>query len=247
MKIVTWNCQGAFAGKAERIFSGAPDIAVIQECSQRSAEMVAYEGYRAQWFGKANSKGLSVFYRENWKLRLLAESDLTWIVPFEVQGSENFTLIAVWACAIKRNRVDSYVGQIHKSLALHPNWFNSGSVVITGDFNSNAIWDKNRTANHSTMVRAFTEHGLMSAYHDAYNEEHGSESRPTFYLYRKPDKKYRYHLDYVFVPAAWRSRMTMQVGHYSDWSSVSDHCPLTVEICSLAKHSAQSPVDSPSH
>jgi exodeoxyribonuclease-3 len=233
MKIVTWNCQGAFARKAERIFSEAPDIAVIQECSKRAAEMVEYEGYRARWFGRNTSKGLGVFYRGDWKLRLLAKSDQTWIVPLEVEGSENFTLIAVWACAVQGKRLDSYVGQIHQSLAVHPEWFNSGRVVMTGDFNSNAIWDKNRSANHSSMVRALAAHGLMSAYHDTYKEEHGFESKPTFYLYRKPDKKYQYHLDYVFVPAAWRSRMIMQVGSYADWSSLSDHCPLTVEVASL--------------
>jgi exonuclease III len=233
MKIVTWNCQGAFTRKAERIFSDAPDIAVIQECSNRSAEIVAHEGYRARWFGTNANKGLGVFYRKDWQLRLLAQPEQTWIVGFRVRGSEKFTLIAIWACAVKGKRLDSYVGQIHRSLVLHPRWFKSGPVVMTGDFNSNAIWDKNRLENHSSMVSALREHGLMSAYHDTHNEKHGSESKPTFYLYRRPDKKYQYHLDYVFVPTAWRSRMTMQVGNHADWSSMSDHCPLTVEVSSL--------------
>jgi exonuclease III len=237
MKIVTWNCQGGFAKKAEHIFSDAPDIAVIQECSKRSAETVAYEGYRARWFGKNASKGLGVFYREEWKLRLLAKSDQTWIVALAVKGSENFTLIAVWACAVEGKRLESYVGQIHQSLLAHPEWFKSGRVVMTGDFNSNAIWDKNRSANHSSMVRALAAHGLMSAYHDTHKEEHGSESKPTFYLYRKPDRKYQFHLDYVFVPAAWRSRMRMQVGSHADWCSLSDHCPLMVEVSSRGEAS----------
>src|SRR5277367_3953047 len=86
MKIVTWNCQGAFARKAERIFSGAPDIAVIQECSKRSTEMVAHEGYRARWFGTNANKGLGVFYRKDWKLRLLAQPKQTWIDRC-IQGS----------------------------------------------------------------------------------------------------------------------------------------------------------------
>jgi exodeoxyribonuclease III len=233
MKIVTWNCQGAFARKAERIFSDAPDIAVIQECSKCATEAGTYEGYRARWFGKNTHKGLGVFYRKDWRLRLLAQPKQTWIAAFKVQGPEEFKLIAVWACAVKGKRLDSYVGQIHQSLALNPNWFRSGPVVMTGDFNSNAIWDKNRLKNHSSMVEVLQEHGLMSAYHDTHKEKHGGESKPTFYLYRKPGKRYQYHLDYVFVPATWRSRMTMQVGTYGDWSSLSDHCPLKVEISSL--------------
>lgn len=32
MKIITWNCQGAFRNKADAIFVHKPDILVIQEC-----------------------------------------------------------------------------------------------------------------------------------------------------------------------------------------------------------------------
>jgi exonuclease III len=238
MKIVTWNCQGGFANKAEHIFREAPDIAVIQECSKRSAESIVYEGYRGHWSGRDPNKGLGVFYREGWKLRQLTEPNETWITPFEVRGAENFTLIAVWACAVKGKRLDSYVGQIHKSLETHREWFDSGPVVMTGDFNSNAVWDRNRTDNHSTMVNVLAEHGLMSAYHDTYQEEHGAESRPTFYLYRKAEKRYQFHLDYMFVPEEWRSRMMTELGSHADWCSLSDHCPLTVEVSGLVAASS---------
>ena len=32
MKLITWNCQGAFRKKAEIILTLNPDILVIQEC-----------------------------------------------------------------------------------------------------------------------------------------------------------------------------------------------------------------------
>jgi exonuclease III len=86
MKIVTWNCQGAFARKAERIFSDAPDIAVIEECSKRATEVVAYEGYRARWFGRNANKGVGVFCRKDWKLRLLGQPEQTWDRCVESSG-----------------------------------------------------------------------------------------------------------------------------------------------------------------
>ncbi len=52
MKIVTWNCQQAFMRKAGRIFSDLPDIAVIQECSEKSAGMLGFDGYTGQWIGE---------------------------------------------------------------------------------------------------------------------------------------------------------------------------------------------------
>lgn len=71
MKIVTWNCQQAFAWKAERIFSSAPDIAVIQECSKRSTEGLAFDGYSGLWVGENLNKGIGVFCRAGWRLRAL--------------------------------------------------------------------------------------------------------------------------------------------------------------------------------
>jgi len=233
MKIVTWNCQQAFARKAARIFAGLPDIAVIQECSERSVEMFAADGYTARWIGDNPNKGMAVFCRKDWSLRAIAPSGDSlprWIVPYEVSSRASFTLIAVWACAIKGDSRASYVGQIHKALREWPEWFSRGAVVMAGDFNSNAIFDRNRPdANHSLMVEELRDkYGLISAYHALHRQRHGEEATPTFHLYRHAEKPY--HFDYVFVPATWRRRMKMEIGRHCDWASESDHCPLMVEL-----------------
>ena len=231
MKIVTWNCQQAFERKAGLIFSGSPDVAVIQECSKRSTE-TPFHGYAAQWVGSISNKGLGVFCRKDWGLRRLAEpkeSDPKWIVPFRVRGPLNFTLIAVWACAIKGSRRESYVGQIHRAIETYPKWFSEGPVVVAGDFNSNAIFDKNRREeNHSSMVDELKKSGLESAYHAYFKQEHGVEETPTFHLYRRAERPF--HFDYIFVPVEWQEGMRVEIGSHDDWASESDHCPLTVEV-----------------
>jgi len=233
MKIVTWNCQQAFAKKAARIFRDSPDIVVIQECSKESAEMWQDEGYAGQWVGENPNKGLAVFGRQGWSLRRLGESrksDPRWLIPFEVKGAVSFTLVAVWACAVKRSRRESYVGQIHKALRWRREWFKTGPIVIAGDFNSNAIFDRNRQkANHSAMADELRKkYGLVSAYHAAHKMKHGAEETPTFYLYRHIGKPY--HFDYIFVPSTWCESMTAAIGRHCDWSSDSDHCPLSVDV-----------------
>ena len=238
MKIVTWNCRLGFEGKAAHIFSNSPDIAVIQECSQKSTAMPGLDGYSGHWIGgEDQSRGMAVFWKQGWKVRPLwerQESDPKWILPYEVTGPENFMLIAVWACAVTGKRRASYVGQIHRSLQEHPEWFSSGPVVMAGDFNSNAIWDKARKPeNHSAMVAILEAHGLVSAYHAETREAHGYESSPTFYLYGHADK--HYHLDYIFVPSTWRESLRIHVGKHCDWKSLSDHCPVTIEVTFSAR------------
>ena len=233
MKIVTWNCQQAFARKAERIFSGAPDIAVIQECSKQSTEMLGFDGYSGLWAGENLNKGVGVFCKAGWSLRALGRrkrlDGVRWVVPFEVDGPVSFTLIAVWACTAKIRR-ESYVGQIHKALRDSPEWFRGAPIVMAGDFNSSAIFDRNRPVwNHSSMVGKLKRRGMVSAYHAHRGEEHGVETTPTFHLYRRAEERYRYHFDYIFLPEAWRIE-AMSVGQYCEWGSESDHFPLMVEV-----------------
>jgi exodeoxyribonuclease-3 len=231
MKIVTWNCQQAFEKKSGLIFSGSPDIAVIQECSKKSTETPGH-GYVGLWVGDIPNRGLGVFFTKRWSVMRLGEqkkSDPKWIVPFQVRGPQNFTLIAVWACAVKGSQRESYVGQIHRALNERAEWFNEGPIVMAGDFNSNAIFDKKRRQdNHSSMVDKLKNYGLESAYHAHSKQEHGVEETPTFHLYRRAEK--RFHFDYIFVPVKWQDEMSVEIGSHDDWASESDHCPLTVEV-----------------
>ena len=63
MKLLTWNCQGAFRKKYELIADLAPDLAVIQECE--ALDKLPWKQGRppssACWFGESTSKGVGVF------------------------------------------------------------------------------------------------------------------------------------------------------------------------------------------
>lgn len=229
MKLITWNCNGGFEKKAEQFFECRPDVAVVQECSEASACAEYRGGYTGLWFGSNRNKGLAVFCKEGWVARVRADPAQQWIVPVGISGNVNFTLVAVWACAVRGSRRESYVGQIHRSLSSGAEWLSDRRTVFAGDFNSNAVWDRNRNPdNHSSMVKKLARLGLVSAYHSATGETHGQESQPTFHLYRHADKPY--HLDYVFIPKRWRPRSRVRVGGFDDWSKLSDHYPVVVEL-----------------
>jgi len=44
--------------------------------------------------------------------------------------------------------------QACEAVERNPEWFNGTPVVMCGDFNSNAIWDENKTKNHCTQQTA---------------------------------------------------------------------------------------------
>ncbi len=97
-------------------------------------------------------------------------------------------------------------------------------------FVANKIWDgKRKVGNHSCIVEFLDKRGLVSAYNENSNEAQGMESCPTLHLFRHREKSY--HIDYVFIPREWMVRLrTVKVGTYEQWSKLSDHCPIVVDL-----------------
>ncbi len=219
-----------FDKKMGALLSLNPDVAVVPECSEKSAVAFRQHGYETQWFGSNPFKGLGVFCRKGWSIRALPQPRQKWIVPVEVDAPTPFTLIAVWACRSGIKGADDYIGQLYQALMSYPEWFDGRSVVLAGDLNSNKRWDPERlVGNHSEVVKILSERGLVSGYHEFTGQTQGAETRPTSYLYRHAHRPY--HIDYIFIPREWAARLkTVDVGEYEQWSKLSDHCPVTVEI-----------------
>ncbi len=219
-----------FDKKADALLSLNPDVAVVQECSEKSSIAFRRHGYDSLWFGTNPIKGLSVFSREGWSIRALPQPVHKWIIPIEVIGPIPFTLIAVWAYRVGHKHADNYIGQVYQALTTHPEWFDGLPVVLAGDFNSNKIWDPERlVGNHSAVVKMLAGRAMVSAYHEFFAEEQGVESRATIYFYRHAHRPF--HIDYVFIPSEWATRIkSVEVGSYEEWSKLSDHCPVIVDV-----------------
>lgn len=197
LRIVTWNCGMALARKAPSLLALNPDIAVIQECSKNSVDVLQSHGFSGLWFGANLNKGLAVC-SDRFTLQATDKLFGKWVVPVRVRGAVDFNLLAVWACPVGTRRADNYIGQVYRFLAEQSGWFDDIPVVVAGDFNSNSQWDEERPGrNHTEVVRLFGGHGLISAYHAHHGEKQGAETRHTSYLYRHQDKPF--HIDYAPV------------------------------------------------
>ena len=226
MRIVTWNaCKGQFNRKSGYLDHLHADVAVIQEIA-RPTESLA----NVLWFGSNPNQGVAVITRPPYTLKQVLQIDSVphWVVPIEIEGPNSFLLFAVWTLGVKPN---PYVCAASTAIESYESWFAGRDVVMLGDFNSNAIWNKYYPVdlNHSAMVKRLDGLGIVSAYHQFRSELHGKETAHTFYLHWNESK--RFHIDYCFLPKAWTSRLqSVDIGSYAAWRKSSDHRPLLVEL-----------------
>jgi len=231
MRIITWNCRMAFAKKRELLYKLRPDIAVIPECSQDSMLECQKDGFGSCWWGENKHKGLGLIAARPWTLEPGSTPRQKWIAPARVSGPIDFLLLSVWACPVGRERERNYIGQVYEAIVRHPEWFAGHSpVVLCGDFNSNANFDRHRKKRtHSAVVKLLAERDIVSAYHTFFSEDPGEEARPTYYFWHKKERPF--HLDYIFVPRAWSCGMRrFRVGTYKKWMRSSDHVPIVADI-----------------
>lgn len=232
----------ALAKKRELLYALGPDIAVIPECSRDSMRACHQDGFDTRWWGENKHKGLGVLARKPWTLEPGPAPRQKWIASTWVRGPEEFFLVAVWACPVGTTRELNYVGQTYEALVRHPRWFADGRpVVLCGDFNSNTSLDPGRKIRkHSAVVDLLDRKGIVSAYHAFFSEDHGAETRPTYYFWHREERKF--HLDYIFLPREWTGRVQdFRVGAFSDWRPASDHMPLLVDVADRDQNLQGSP------
>ncbi|MBL0153000.1 MAG: endonuclease/exonuclease/phosphatase family protein [Chitinophagaceae bacterium] len=233
MKIITWNCNMAFRKKAGVILKYKPDILVIQECEH--TDKIKFppgspQPTGALWIGSNLHKGLGIFSFGKYQIQLHDNySDkLKFVAPVLVTGGDfEFHLLAIWA----NNPTDKdgrYVTQVWKAIHYYEKLLSDANCILTGDFNSNTIWDKShKTGSHSDVVNVLEGKKIFSTYHLFHKQKQGVEKHPTLYLYRHKDKFY--HLDYCFASAGFANKLEMvQIGGFKKWCALSDHVPLIV-------------------
>ncbi len=235
MKLITWNCQGAFRKKADTILLHQPDILVVQECEHPDNLVFNSTTQRPNdflWFGNNKHKGLGVFSYSDYKFQLLEQHNAEFkiVVPISVTGGEfDFTLYAICANNPEDKR-NQYIGQVWKAINYYDQILNEGNSILTGDFNSNSIWDKkNRIGNHSDVVNFLEQKGIHSLYHKYFDEQHGKETQSTFYLYRHENRPF--HIDYCFASSDLYDKVkNVEIGTYENWITHSDHTPLIINF-----------------
>jgi exonuclease III len=237
MKVVTWNCNGAFRKKYEALDELNADILVIQECENPSqCSDAKYKSWANNylWIGDNKNKGLGIFVKRHFHMTTNKWENNGTKHFISVRINNSFDLVAVWNHHANSPNF-GYIGQFWKYMQINKNKMSES--IILGDFNSNKRWDEwDRWWNHSDVVRELEEIGIRSLYHEHYNDPQGEEIHPTFYLQRNLSKAY--HIDYLFASKIKFPTITnLEIGEASEWLKISDHMPVIVvledNICDL--------------
>ncbi len=235
MKIIEWNCQGAFRKKYGRLLPEQADILVISECEAEAKLKFGDLTPKPNdffWYGDSPNKGVGIFSYTDYKLELLPcfNPKYRYIIPLKVTGKESsFLLLAIWAMGNQKNPLARYVGQVWQAINFYEKLF-SQQCILTGDFNSNKIWDeKERVGTHSDMVTFLERYKIYSLYHLQEQIEQGSEIQPTFHLHKNLQKPY--HIDYFFASQIIIDEgFNMSIAKASDWLDISNHVPISLEF-----------------
>jgi hypothetical protein len=234
VKLITWNCQGAFRKKAGLIAHHLPEIAVIQECE--CLEKLKWgkgiiPPLTSLWFGENPNRGLGIF---SWTGCPLAphepyDSSIQFCAPVQVAGEMPFHLIATWTKDHPKQQL-GYSSQAYMATIAYKDFITSSHTVMMGDLNSNKGKDRAaRIGSYRQIIQTLHDLGLVSAYHWFSRDPHGQERTATFFQHRNQDKPA--HIDYQFIPHAWTPRLRqVWVGNPRDWLAFSDHCPVGIEV-----------------
>lgn len=231
MRIVSWNCQGAFRNKQEKLLNLKSDLAIIIECE--AIEKIKFEKKPNDqyWYGN-QKKGIGIFSFSDYKIKPIEIFNpfYRYVIPLIIYNKDNsFLLFAVWAMDSKENLNQRYIGQVWLAINFYEKILNLNSVII-GDFNSNKIWDeKEKIGNHTDVVNLLVENNIISLYHEQEKINHGEETEHTFFMYRNIEKKY--HIDYAFVSKKLiKNGYLFKIDNYLNWKNISDHCPLIIDF-----------------
>lgn len=230
MRIVTWNCNGALRKKLPQLLSLNADVYIIQECEEPEGSIDgSYKCWAkgSLWLGSNKHRGLGVFSSSAQLVMLDWESHgLELFLPFTINNE--VTALAVWT-RHANSPTFRYIGQLWKYLQAHKPKIENRSMIVCGDFNSNACWDVwDRWWNHSDVVRELSSIGLESVYHRHTGETQGKESQPTFFMHRKVGRPY--HIDYAFISTDLFHSSQISIGKAEEWLTFSDHMPIVIEV-----------------
>lgn len=233
MRIVFWNCNGAFRDKRQHIEQWQPDLAIVAETIRADAEqrVLGSTLTEAVWIGGPKGKGLAVLgRRDSFRVHPLHDDAIPLVLPVLVEGSLPILVLGVWTQGDPLLARHGYVGWLHDAVDKYSDLFQQHETVLIGDFNSNAIWDaQHRGFTHSDLVSRLSALGIVSLHHHRSGEPQGRETTPTYLHQRKPAQPF--HIDYCFVSKGLVDRVTaFEIGQRNPWLAHSDHMPLFLEF-----------------
>ena len=234
MRVISWNCQGGYKKKIDKILELNPDIVVIQECEVLERlrafckEKIPLKSF---WFGGFYPhRGVGVFFYKDYQILSMEKNiSIEFIAPMKIMNNFEFYLFAIWAMApMGKDKGRSYTYQIEKVVTKYENILKNNLSILIGDYNSPHIEEPVEKSEFK-VVEWFKKQEIFSVYHEYFKKGYGEHNQHTFYQHKNIE--FKHMLDYCFASKSIIERISnVEVGKYEGWIEFSDHCPLIVDI-----------------
>ena len=144
----------------------------------------------------------------------------------DVSGDVSFVVFGMWSHG-RDSR--GYVDDVLRSLDAFSDVIQSRPTIILGDMNSGTTLDGLVSKHHTGLIEAFSDLGLVSAYHASHGIELGHEKHATYrHRFKNVDP---WHIDFCFGPKGWADHITnAELLDDERWRVESDHHPLVVDL-----------------
>ena len=195
MKILSYNINRSTQEKIDKIMQFNADVFILPEVACPSQVKVP-EGYRMEWMGNYDFKGLGVI----WKSGMKAEIP-QWYNPchqyFLPIIIENKLIMAAWPTRTDDNAPKDYPQIAMETLQEYAPYLKEFPTVISGDMNCYK-GQAGETKQYSIeAIFSFLEGmGYVSAYHQKTGELLGKESKTTYY--HRFNENSPFFLDYTY-------------------------------------------------
>jgi hypothetical protein len=237
LRVATWNCRRALAGKAAAVAALQADVLVVPE-----AQLEATAGYdgTALFKGAEPSLGLAVLVAGRYRASVsLADPGLPWLLPVDVWDGQGlvFTVLALWTVKRPGDGRPSYALQAQQAFS---GWVEAAArtgrdpwdrVVLAGDFNASFQGPSNSA--HARTVAMLETAGMGSVHHLRSGQTHGEEVEQTLRWIGPGKVPHYYHCDYIWISQDLQLLLSAgAVGGQADWvdSGLSDHAPVWADM-----------------
>ncbi|WP_303814384.1 hypothetical protein [Selenomonas ruminantium] len=242
MKMMIWNCEGAFA--IQQKYKEVPadiDIGVILECEDNGAQKMSKEVKDAWKLQLAKRQAFAKYHYDIPKKNDLGIAAFVYNDKFEIKQEY---IIADWLKQFlvftinDKIRVVVYHGDAHGLNGIgdlryvidryNDILFSDMPLFVCGDFNSNENKDiDNPVHSHSEFEKTMYDYGMESYYKLQYGKL--GKKKPTWRQNRNKEGGKENHIDYFFGEAKYFQKNKFSLGERK-WWDYSDHIPLTVEL-----------------
>lgn len=222
MKIISYNISRFSQEKLDHILSNKADIYILPELA--SPQMVSLpEGYKIEWIGDVEFKGLGIVWRKEFK----AEKP-KWFKPihqyFLPLLVKDRLIMAAWPTTTEQNKPKRYPQIALEALIDYAPYIKAHSTVIIGDMNCYK-GQSGETKKYSiqAIITLMEEWGFKSAYHHKTGEELGKETMATYHHLFNEESIF--FLDYAFT------NIPIKDFQLFEWDrEISDHVGQLIEI-----------------